>query len=78
MAYRVIEDGEEGCDKIKISNKDNIFESLELSTDPEQPLFERDPYASYDLWMNYFICGYKAILSVNETLSKLVTKPKGL
>lgn len=42
MAYRVIEDGEEGCDKIKISNKDNTFESIELSTDPEQPLFSRD------------------------------------
>ena len=28
--------------------------------------------------MNYFICGYKAILSVNETLKGLVAKPKGM
>jgi hypothetical protein len=78
MTYRVIEEGEEGHDKIKITNRDDTFCYTELTTDPEQGLLKDGDCASYDNWVNYFICGYKAILSCNETLKSLVTKPKGL
>jgi hypothetical protein len=72
MAYRAIEEGEEGCDQITISNKDETFCTLTLSTDPEQGLLENAHCVSCGHWINYFICGYKAILSCNEDLKKMV------
>jgi galactokinase len=77
MAYRAIEEGEEGFDQITITNKDETFSTLTLSTNPEQGLFERTGSDAED-WINYFICGYKAILSCNEDLKKMVLRPKGL
>lgn len=79
MAYRAVEEGEEGHDQINISNRDETFCTLSLSTDPEQGLLPNAHCVSCGHWINYFICGYKAILSCNETLKGLVhMPPKGI
>ena len=49
-----------------------------MPTDPEQGLLANAHCVSCGHWINYFICGYKAILSCNDDLKKLVHKPKGL
>lgn len=67
MAFRVIPEGEEGCDEIQIMNMDSVnFPHTTLSTDPFQKLKETGD------WKNYFLCGYKAILAHNEDLRKLM------
>lgn len=68
MAFSV-DDSEE----ITIANVDEVLYPKEtLSTDPFQKL-SNEPH-----WRNYFLCGYKAILSRDEKLRKLVEKPKGM
>ena len=66
MAYKAVDQGEEGHDKIVISNRDQKFSDITLSTDPEQDL------QKIGNWINYFICGYKAILSHDENLKSIV------
>ena len=66
MAYKAVDQGEEGHDTIVISNRDQKFSDITLSTDPEQDLQE------IGNWINYFICGYKAILSHDENLKSIV------
>lgn len=73
MAYFTVEDGEEGEDQIEIKNIDFVtYEDVVISTDPFQKL--REPAHS----VNYFLCGYKAILAHHEDLRTLVAKPKGM
>lgn len=67
MAYKAIDQGEEGHDQIVITNRDETFTTCVLSTDPEQDLKESGQ------WINYFICGYKAILSHDEKLKAMVS-----
>lgn len=73
MAYVVVEEGE-GADKIVINNIDkDTYPAIEISTDPFQK------FADTASNVNYFLCGYKAILAHNEELRKKVQgKPKGL
>ena len=73
MAFVIIDEGEEGCDDIEICNIDkDSYKAEKISTDPMQKMWENAH------WMNYFLCGYKAILAHNEELRNMVTKPKGL
>ena len=73
MAYVVREEGEEGSDEIEICNIDkDSYKAEKISTDPMQKMWENAH------WMNYFLCGYKAILAHNEELRNSVTKPKGM
>ena len=78
MAYRTVEEGDYGCGTITIANRDETFCTLTLPTDPEQGLLTNAHCVTCGHWINYFICGYKAILSCNDELKKLVKKPKGL
>ena len=73
MAYTSVEPGEEGSEEIHIYNiEHSTYEPVVLSTDPSQNLKEAAHFA------NYFLCGYKAILSHHEDLVSQVAKPKGL
>ncbi len=48
-------------DEIEINNIDkDQYPTEKISTDPFQK-FKEGPH-----WINYFICGYKAILAVDE------------
>ena len=68
MAYVITED-----DEIEIANIDkDQYPSEKITTDPYQKFKE----AAH--WINYFLCGYKAVLSVNEKWASQVPKPKGL
>lgn len=78
MAYRTVEEGDYGCGLITIANKDETFCTLTLPTDPNQGLLRNAHCVSCGHWINYFICGYKAILNCNAELQQLVQKPKGL
>lgn len=73
IAYVVVEEGDDK-DQIKISNIDkDSYEPVTISTDPYQKMREGAH------WVNYFLCGYKAILSINEEVRNLVTAaPKGM
>ena len=73
MAYVVVEEGDD-ADKIVINNIDkDTYEPIEITTDPFQKF--KDTAAN----VNYFLCGYKAILAHNEELrNKVQGKPKGL
>jgi len=69
MAYCL---NEENNDEIILSNIDkDKFPQEKISTDPYQKL--REPH----IWINYFICGYKAVLSVDQKYAAMVEKPKG-
>lgn len=60
-------------DEIEINNIDkDTYAPEKLSTDPFQKFKEGHH------WINYFLCGYKAVLATDEKYYSLVTKPKGL
>jgi N-acetylgalactosamine kinase len=60
-------------DAIEINNLDkDKYPPEKLSTNPFQKL--REDFH----WTNYFVCGYKAILSLNEKLMSRVKSPVGL
>lgn len=60
-------------DYISISNIDkDQFPTEQISNDPFQKL------RSTHHWINYFLCGYKAILAHDAELRDSVPKPKGL
>jgi len=60
-------------DKIELNNIDkDAYPGEKISTDPYQK-FKED-----HSWVNYFVCGLKAVLSVDEKWAKQVIKPKGL
>lgn len=71
MAYSVVEEGEEGSDLIHLTNidKDSFPEEI-LSNDPYQKMFESAH------WVNYFLCGYKAILSHNKEVRTMALGSK--
>jgi galactokinase len=73
MAYVTVEDGE-GADKICVANIDkDSYPPETISNDPFQKLVE------HGHMLNYFLCGYKAILAHDEEVRKHVTgKYKGL
>jgi galactokinase len=74
MAYVAVEDGQEGADEISIANIDkDSYAPVTISTDPFQKLRETAD------WLNYFLCGYKAILAHDDGVrAQLTGKPKGL
>jgi N-acetylgalactosamine kinase len=74
MAYCTVEEGQEGEDQIQLANLDKATYPLEtFSTDPHQKMYDTAHF------MNYFLCGYKAILAHDPEIKALVTgKPKGL
>lgn len=58
MAYAVLNDGEEGAEEIQLANLDkDQYPPEKISTDPHQKFYE-DAHQ-----VNYFLCGYKAILA---------------
>jgi galactokinase len=60
-------------EEIEINNIDKDKYPVEkISTDPFQKLRENAD------WLNYFLCGYKAVLSLNKDWAAQVPKPKGL
>ena len=68
MAYTL-----SGDDSITINNIDkDSFPPEIIETDPLQK-FREDAH-----WLNYFLCGYKAILAFNSPVKDMVQKPKGL
>ena len=73
MAYSPVEEGEAGEAEIEIRNIDEAcYATITISTDPFQKMQEHSHF------VNYFLCGYKAILAHHEDLSKQVAKPKGM
>ena len=67
MAYVTVPEGEPGCDEIKLANLEAAtYEAVTLSTDPYQKMWEDAHF------VNYFLCGYKAILSHNKDVKELV------
>lgn len=68
MAYAPADD-----DRIVISNIDkDLYPSEAISTDPYQKFREGVN------WINYFLCGYKAILALDSPVKDLVQKPRGM
>jgi galactokinase len=68
MAYCLTDD-----DKIVLNNYDkDSYEEETISTDPFQKFKETGHY------LNYFLCGYKAILALDSPWKSKVTKPKGM
>ena len=62
MAYVKVTDGE-GSDEIVLNNiEKDLYPEIKISTDPYQKLKE-EPGP-----VNYFLCGYKAILAHNEAI----------
>lgn len=60
-------------DQIVINNIDKDCYATEIiSTDPFQK-FKEDAH-----WINYFLCGYKAILALDSPLKDKVMKPRGM
>lgn len=67
MAYTLSDD-----DQITLNNVDkDSFPKEVLSTDPFQK-FKENAH-----WLNYFLCGYKAVLALDSQLKDKVAKPKG-
>jgi galactokinase len=61
------------ADTITINNVDkDQFPTEVLETSPLQK-FREDAH-----WLNYFLCGYKAILGFNSPVKDQVQKPQGL
>lgn len=68
MAYTPTDD-----EKITINNIDkDCYPSEIISTDPLQK-FKEDAH-----WLNYFLCGYKAILALESPIKERVSKPRGM
>lgn len=68
MAYAPADD-----DRIVITNIDkDLYPSEAISTDPYQKFREGAN------WINYFLCGYKAILALDSPVKDLVQKPRGM
>ncbi|CDW91640.1 galactokinase 2 [Stylonychia lemnae] len=68
MAYVLNE-----ADEIELNNIDkDQYPAEKISTDPFQK-FKEGPH-----WINYFLCGYKAVLAIDEKYYSQVTKPRGL
>lgn len=66
MAYSRVEENEEGGETIQIANIDkDTYPPEIISSDPYQKMF---PSAH---WINYFLCGYKAVLAHNQDIRKL-------
>ena len=62
MAYVPVTEGE-GAHEIQLTNIEQAtYPAVTLSTDPYQKMFEDAHY------VNYFLCGYKAILAHHEDL----------
>lgn len=65
MAYAFDE-----ADTITINNIDkDIFPGEVISTDPLQKFHEKTH------WLNYFLCGYKAILALDSPFKDTIKKP---
>lgn len=63
IAYSTVPEGEEGDEEIQIHNLEGAsYEAVTISTDPFQKL--REPAH----FVNYFLCGYKAILAHHDDL----------
>ena len=59
-------------DEIEIANIDkDQYPQEKLSTDPFQRFKENHS------WINYFLCGYNAVLAIDENYYSQVAKPKG-
>lgn len=68
MAYAVTND-----DKIVINNYDkDLYPEVSISTDAHQKFGETGEF------LNYFLCGYKAILALDSPFKGKVSKPTGL
>lgn len=68
MAYCHTDD-----DKIVIANYDkDTYDEETITTDPFQKFKETGHY------LNYFLCGYKAILALDSPWKGKVSKPKGM
>jgi N-acetylgalactosamine kinase len=64
IAYLPVEEGE-GSDEVQVANIDKAqYPHETISTDPFQKLRENAHF------MNYFLCGYKAILAHDDGLKK--------
>ena len=62
MAYIPVKEGE-GADEIHLANIEQAtYPAVKLSSDPYQKMFDDAHY------VNYFLCGYKAILAHHEDL----------
>ena len=73
IAYVPVAEGEKGEDEIVINNVDEaLYETVTISTDPYQKMKEHSHF------INYFLCGYKAILAHHEDLRSQVKKPRGM
>jgi galactokinase len=73
MAYTTIENDKDGSEEITITNIDkDLYPTETISTDPFQKMKEGVH------WINYFLCGYKAILAHNKDIYGLVKKPAGM
>ena len=60
-------------DEIIINNIDkDLFPQEVISTDPHQKFKEGSH------WINYFLCGFKAIFALESPLKGKVDKPKGM
>lgn len=68
MAYIATDD-----EKITINNMDkDMFPVEVLDVNPHQK-FKDDAH-----WINYFLCGYKAVLALESDLKGKVAKPQGM
>lgn len=68
IAYVVSDD-----DKITLNNIDkDTFPKEVIDTDPFQK-FKEDAH-----WVNYFLCGYKAVLALDSKLKGKVERPTGM
>jgi N-acetylgalactosamine kinase len=68
MAYIPTDD-----DQITVNNIDkDLYPQEVITTEPTQK-FKGDAH-----WINYFLCGYKAILALESPLKGQVSKPKGM
>lgn len=72
MAYAKFTDGDDS-ENIVINNiEKDLYPEIKITTDPYQKLKE-EPGP-----VNYFLCGYKAILAHNDEIKSKVAKPCGL
>ena len=68
MCYAITND-----DKIVLNNYDkDLYPEITISTDAHQKFGEHGSF------LNYFLCGYKAILALDSPFKGKVSKPKGL
>lgn len=68
MAYSVTND-----DKIVLNNYDkDLYPEITISTDAHQK------FGEHGAFINYFLCGYKAVLALDSPFKGKVTKPTGM